>query len=74
MMLNFLCRPDFVAYNHKHSRAASLYLCRAFGAPTFAWTVRSEDEEKVARERGFDGVIFEGYIPNDGEKTDENEA
>ena len=65
MMLNFLCRPDFVAYNHKHYSSASLYLCRMLGAPTFAWTVRSEEEEKLAREHGFDTVIFENYIPKD---------
>ena len=33
------------------------------GAATFAWTVKSEEEEKSAFKAGFDTVIFEGYIP-----------
>lgn len=63
MMLNFLSRPDFAAYNHKYYGCAALYLCRLLGAPTFAWTVRSQEEERLALEHGFDTVIFEGYIP-----------
>ena len=68
MMLNFLSRPDFAAYNHKYYSGAALYLCRLLGAPTFAWTVRSEEEERLALEHGFDTVIFEGYLPKNEPK------
>ncbi|MBE6531929.1 MAG: glycerophosphodiester phosphodiesterase [Ruminococcaceae bacterium] len=64
LLLNFLCRPAFIAYDHRHAKAFSLRFVRAFfKAPTLAWTVRSAEEEKIARENGFDGIIFENYTP-----------
>ncbi len=67
MLLNFLSVPDFVAYDHTDAEMPSLKLTRAvFGTPTVAWTVRSREEEKAARDAGFGSVIFEGYLPDDG--------
>lgn len=64
LLLNFICRPAFIAYEHSHARAFGLRFVRAFfGVPTIAWTVRSAAEEKEARENGFDGIIFENYLP-----------
>ena len=64
LALNFLCRPDFIAFNHKHCKNPALRLSRRlFGVPTLAWTVRSEKEHNEALKNGFDGVIFENYIP-----------
>ena len=64
LMLNFSCRPAFIAFEHKHARSFSLRLVRyVFNVPTLAWTVRSAEEEKVARENGFDSIIFENYLP-----------
>lgn len=64
LLLNFLCRPDFIAFNHRDAQNSALKLTRGiFGAPTVAWTVRSEEEEIRARENGFDAVIFENYLP-----------
>lgn len=64
LLLNFLCRPAFIAYDHRHAKAFGLRLVRGiFGVPTLAWTVRSPEEELVARKNGFDGIIFENYIP-----------
>ncbi len=64
MALNFLCRPDFIAFNHKHSANMALRLSRwLFRVPTLAWTTRSKEEEERALKKGFDGVIFENYIP-----------
>ena len=64
MLFNFLCRPSFVAYDHKHYKSLSLLLTRKlFGAVCFAWTVKSGEDEALARRHGFDTVIFEGYIP-----------
>ena len=65
LLFNFLCRPSFVAYDHRHFRSPSLFFTRKlFGAVSFAWTVRSKEEEALARRHGFDSVIFEGYIPD----------
>lgn len=64
MLLNVAARPDFIAYNHTDYKNASLRLVRGlFGAPTLCWTVRSEKEEALAYEHGFDGIIFEKYTP-----------
>lgn len=63
LLLNRVCRPAFVAYDHRHYKSLSLRLARAMGTVTFAWTVRSAEDEALARKHGFDSVIFEGYIP-----------
>lgn len=64
LMLNFLCRPAFIAYDHRHAKAFGLRFMRSvFDVPTLAWTVRSEEEQEKAFENGFDGIIFENYIP-----------
>ncbi len=64
LLLNFLCRPAFIAYDHRHARSFALRFVRSFfDVPTLAWTVRSADEEKAARKNGFDGIIFENYLP-----------
>ncbi len=62
LYLNFLMRPDFIAYDHNdHSMRNLRYIRRAYGTPLFAWTVRSEEEQTRALGDGFDTVIFEGY-------------
>lgn len=64
MLLNIVCRPDFIAFNHVHHKNCVLNLTRAlFKTTTFAWTVRSREEEDAAYENGFNSVIFENYIP-----------
>ena len=64
LLLNFLCRPAFIAYDHRHASSLSLRFCRSFlGSATIAWTVRSVEEEHEARKAGFDGIIFENYTP-----------
>ena len=64
LMLNFLCRPAFIAYNHKDGRYLALRFVRFFfKTPTVAWTVCSPEEEAIALKNGFDSIIFEGYIP-----------
>jgi glycerophosphoryl diester phosphodiesterase len=64
MLANCMSRPDFIAYEKDGYRASSLrFVRRVFGTPLFAWTVKSAEEEEIALGRGFDSVIFEGYIP-----------
>ena len=62
--LNFICRPHFIAYLHSDYKVPKMrFVHRLFKTPLIGWTVRSEEEEKAAREHGFDAVIFENYIP-----------
>ncbi len=64
LLLNFLCRPAFIAYDHKHAKAFGLRFVRGlFKVPTLAWTVRTQEEHNKALDNGFDGIIFENYIP-----------
>lgn len=64
LMLNFICRPAFIAYDHRHANSFALRFVRSFfGVPTVAWTVRSSEEEAQARKNKFDGIIFENYLP-----------
>ena len=65
LQLNFLVRPDFIAYDKEGYSVPNLRLIRkSFGTPLLAWTVKSQKEEDEAISHGFDSVIFEGYIPN----------
>ena len=62
LLLNVICRPDFVSFNHLHYKNAALRLVRRlFRTPTVAWTVKTEEEARAAISHGFDGVIFENF-------------
>ena len=59
LMLNFLSRPDFIAYDHKDTPKISLTLCRKlFNAPVVAWTVKTADEWSKCADK-FDAYICE---------------
>lgn len=63
MLLNFLAKPDFIAYEKNGHTSSPLRLIRKkWSTPLFAWTVRSADEEAKTIHDGFDTVIFEGYL------------
>ena len=62
LYMNFLCRPDFIAYHKGGHGQKNLRLIRKrYKTPLFAWTVRSESEQTEAMSHGFDSVIFENY-------------
>ena len=62
--LNFLTRPDFIAYDKNGYVVPKLrFVRRTFGTPLIAWTIKSQEEENAAISHGFDTVIFENYIP-----------
>lgn len=68
LLLNFLTKPDFIAYNHSDYRNLSRNICRYLYKNTaVAWTIRSE-EELLARRRDFDLFIFDSFVP--AEKVD----
>ncbi len=61
--LNFLSRPDFIAYDHLDYKNPPLKMVRALFRPMlFCWTTRSLEEESRAIENGFRGIIFENYL------------
>ena len=63
LLLNFLAKPDFIAYDHLRKNNISRLLCRyLYGALSVAWTIKSAEELKNSR-KDFDLFIFEGFYP-----------
>ena len=63
LLLNWLAKPDFVAYNKKYPEMLSRRLCRGLYRNTAAaWTVKSIEELEMARKH-FDIYIFDSFIP-----------
>ena len=62
-LLNFLSKPDFIAYCFLHRNARPLCMLRhLWGVPLFAWTARSREDQEICR-TGFDTTIFETFRP-----------
>ena len=63
MMLNFRCKPDFIAYDHAEWKNAGLTMVRTFypKTPLVCWTLTTPEQENAAREHGFTSFIFENY-------------
>ena len=63
LFLNWLGRPDFIAYNHKFAGKLAYRICRAIYRPVnVAWTIRSQDELRQASQV-FDVFIFDSFKP-----------
>ena len=62
-LLNFLTKPDFIAYNFHHRDRLGNVLCRKFwGAKGVTWTLRSKEEYDIAVSQNWI-PIFEGFMP-----------
>ena len=66
MMFNFICRPDFIAYNHEDYNVRALKFMRKFHkkTPLIAWTVENPEDDAAAIKNGFSGIIFQYYDPS----------
>ncbi len=63
LLLNFVGRPDFIAYNHEYPGTLSRRICcELFGAVSVGWTIRSKEELEQAKKH-FKIYIFEGFHP-----------
>ena len=63
LLLNWMTRPDFVAYDHKYADNLSRRLCRKlYRNMAVAWTIKSQKELEEA-EKSFDMFIFDSFIP-----------
>lgn len=61
LLLNFLTVPDFVAYDFRYRRCASLRLCRSiYGVQEFSWTIRNPDDARTAQSDNA-AIIFEHF-------------
>ncbi len=61
LLLNFLTRPDFIAYNHKDASMFSRRLCGELGALSVAWTIKNREQYEKAKPY-FDLFIFDSFI------------
>ncbi|MBQ9801935.1 MAG: glycerophosphodiester phosphodiesterase [Clostridia bacterium] len=63
LLLTFLCRPQFHAWDGHHPRRLALRVgLRLFGAGSVVYTVRDEADYRRYLERGV-SPIFEGFLP-----------
>ena len=60
---NFLCRPDFIAYDFPTRKVLSNPICRKlWGLEAVAWTLRTPEDHETALREGWI-PIFENYLP-----------
>ena len=65
LLMDFLSRPDFIAYRHDTDRNFSFRTVRRLFRPVLiAWTVKTPEEFKKLR-LTYDVQIFEGFEPYD---------
>lgn len=63
LLLNWVGRPDFIAYNCKYPKILSRRICRGlYHSKAAAWTIRSREQLKEAR-KYFDIFIFDSFVP-----------
>lgn len=63
LLMNFLSRPDFVAYRHETDRNFSFRVVRRLFRPALiAWTVKNPEDFERLRST-YDLQIFEGFEP-----------
>lgn len=63
LLLNWMTKPDFIAYNHKYADTVSRKLCKnLYKNLSVAWTIKSQQELEAAR-KSFDLIIFDSFIP-----------
>lgn len=64
LTLNWMSRPDFIAYDWRGGSMPQVRLARALGAMPVSWTVRSH-EELARAALNFDRHIFESFVPDE---------
>lgn len=65
LMLNWITKPDFIAYNHRYADVCARKICRSlYKNMAVAWTIKSQQELEKARNK-FDIFIFDSFIPDE---------
>lgn len=66
LLLNFLGKPDFIAFHHIYKEMLSFRLNKKlFRIPTFAWTIKNKEQLEAAKDM-FDFMIFDSFMPHGG--------
>lgn len=70
LLLNWMTKPDFIAYNHKYADTISRRLCRSlYKNLAVGWTIKSQEELEEAKE-SFDLIIFDSFLPKKENEKD----
>ena len=65
LLLNFLSKPDFIAYRYKHPHMTSLAIVRElYQLPTAAWTIQNQKMLEESKPY-FKTFIFDSFIPDE---------
>lgn len=63
LLLNFITKPDFIAFEHRYADMLSFKLCRdLYNTETIAYTIKSQEELLKAKNK-FNLFIFDNFIP-----------
>lgn len=66
LLMNFLTKPDFIAYHHVYKKGLSFSICRKlFRVKTVAWTIQSQKDYDNSR-KYYEWFIFDSFIPDEG--------
>jgi glycerophosphoryl diester phosphodiesterase len=60
LVVTFLCRPDFIAYEYQYLNSWIRFFAGFFRIPVIVWTVRDPETAKKCRDAGLNS-IFEGF-------------
>ena len=65
LLLNFLGKPDYIAYQYKYPHTSSLAIVRGlYNLPTAAWTIQNQKDFEESRNY-FNYIIFDSFIPKE---------
>jgi glycerophosphoryl diester phosphodiesterase len=65
LLLNFLTKPDFIAYHHVYKTGLSFSICRLlYRVKTVAWTIQSQKDYDSSR-KYYELFIFDSFIPDE---------
>lgn len=63
LLFNFLAKPDFIAFHHKHYQCVSRRICCSlYGNTSVCWTIKSQEEFDEALKH-FKIIIFDSFVP-----------
>ncbi len=63
LLLNFLAKPDFIAYHHVYKDSLSFTLCRKlYKVKSVAWTIQTQEQYDKSG-KYYDLFIFDSFIP-----------
>lgn len=63
LLLNFLTKPDYIAYSYKDLNEPSLNICHLlFKTPIIGWTLASEEDYSIYKPK-LSTIIFEHFLP-----------